>query len=76
MTEQRLQTLSNHLTDSHPATDSFFSAVELAPPDTIFDLTASYKADPAIEKVNLSIGAYRDDQGRPWVLPVVQKVNN
>ncbi|KAI9592380.1 pyridoxal phosphate-dependent transferase [Syncephalis fuscata] len=53
--------------------DSFFGAVELAPPDVIFHLTASYKADPTVEKINLGVGAYRDDQGRPWVLPVVQK---
>ena len=29
--------------------------------------------DPATTKVNLTIGAYRTEEGKPWVLPVVQK---
>lgn len=49
--------------------------VPLAPPDSIFQLTAAYKADPFPQKVNLGVGAYRDDDNKPWVLPVVQKAN-
>ena len=41
---------------------------------SIFKLTAAYKEDPFPQKVNLGVGAYRDDNGKPWVLPVVQKV--
>ena len=41
---------------------------------SIFKLTAAYKADPYPNKVNLGVGAYRDDNGKPWVLPVVKKV--
>ncbi|ORX77513.1 aspartate aminotransferase [Basidiobolus meristosporus CBS 931.73] len=52
---------------------SFFAEVPLAPPDVIFNLTASYQADTDGKKVNLGVGAYRDDAGKPWVLPVVQK---
>jgi len=47
--------------------------VPLAPPDSIFQLTAAYKADTFPQKVNLGVGAYRDDNGKPWVLPVVKK---
>ncbi|KAG6850528.1 hypothetical protein H0H93_012144 [Arthromyces matolae] len=47
--------------------------VPLAPPDSIFKLTAAYKADTFEKKVNLGVGAYRDDDNKPWVLPVVQK---
>ncbi|KAA1474906.1 aspartate aminotransferase [Dentipellis sp. KUC8613] len=47
--------------------------VPLAPPDSIFQLTAAYKADPFPQKVNLGVGAYRDDDNKPWVLPVVKK---
>jgi len=46
----------------------------LAPPDPIFHLTASYKTDPDSNKINLGVGAYRTDDGKPWVLPVVKKV--
>ena len=29
--------------------------------------------DNAPRKINLGQGAYRDDQGKPWILPVVKK---
>lgn len=41
---------------------------------SIFKLTAAYKVDPFPKKVNLGVGAYRDDDNKPWVLPVVKKV--
>ncbi len=43
--------------------------------NSIFKLTAAYKADTYEKKVNLGVGAYRDDNGKPWVLPVVKKVS-
>jgi aspartate aminotransferase len=49
--------------------------VPLAPPDSIFKLTAAYKADPYPHKINLGVGAYRDDNNKPWVLPVVKKAS-
>lgn len=42
---------------------------------SIFKLTAAFKADLHDKKVNLGVGAYRDDNGKPWVLPVVKKVD-
>lgn len=48
--------------------------VPQAPPDAIFKLTASFKADTFDRKVNLGVGAYRDDNGKPWVLPSVKMV--
>jgi len=36
-------------------------------------LTAAYKADTFPQKVNVGVGAYRDDNNKPWVLPVVKK---
>jgi aspartate aminotransferase len=38
-------------------------------------LTAAYKADPYPHKINVGVGAYRDDNNKPWVLPVVKKVS-
>ncbi|KXN68602.1 aspartate aminotransferase [Conidiobolus coronatus NRRL 28638] len=52
---------------------SKFNDVPLAPPDAIFHLMNAYKTDPADFKVDLSVGAYRTDEGKPWVLPVVEK---
>ncbi|KAF9532282.1 aspartate aminotransferase [Crepidotus variabilis] len=50
--------------------------VPLAPPDSIFKLTAAYKEDKFKDKVNLGVGAYRDDNSKPWVLPVVKKATS
>ncbi|KAI0831485.1 aspartate aminotransferase [Trametes gibbosa] len=50
-----------------------FEATPLAPPDSIFKLTAAYKTDTHPNKINLGVGAYRDDDSKPWVLPVVKK---
>lgn len=47
--------------------------VPLAPPDSIFNLMATYEADTFPQKVNLSAGAYRDNDNKPWVLPVIRK---
>ncbi|KAK9448064.1 pyridoxal phosphate-dependent transferase [Limtongia smithiae] len=49
--------------------------VTVAPPDALFGVLAAYKADPSPIKVDVSVGAYRDDSGKPWVLPVVKKVD-
>lgn len=50
-----------------------WTTVPLAPPDSIFKLTAAYKVDSFSNKVNLGVGAYRDNENKPWVLPVVKK---
>ena len=57
---------------------SAFSAetVPQAPEDPLFGLMASYKKDTSKEKVDLGIGAYRDDNAKPWVLPVIKKVSD
>lgn len=50
-----------------------FSKVTAAPPVEPFKLSADYQADPCTTKVSLGVGAYRDEQGKPWILPVVKK---
>ncbi|KAK4051899.1 Aspartate aminotransferase, cytoplasmic [Microbotryomycetes sp. JL201] len=50
-----------------------FDHVPLQPEDAIFALTAGYNADKSDKKVNLGVGAYRDNHGKPFVLPVVRK---
>ena len=44
--------------------------------NSIFKLTAAFQADTYPQKVNLGVGAYRDDNSKPWVLPVVKKVQS
>lgn len=45
-----------------------------APEDPIYSLMEAYESDQSSQKVDLSVGAYRDENGQPWILPVVQKV--
>lgn len=52
---------------------SVFSHLELAPPDPILGTTLKFKADPDPHKVNLGVGAYRTEAGKPYVLPVIQE---
>ena len=53
---------------------SLWSAVPLGPPDAILGITEAFKADSAPEKINLGVGAYRDEKGHPYVLNCVRKV--
>jgi aspartate/tyrosine/aromatic aminotransferase len=43
----------------------------MAPPDPILGTALAYKADPSKDKVNLGIGAYRDDNEKPYPFKVV-----
>lgn len=52
---------------------SRFAQVQAAPPIAIFALSRAYRQDTHPKKVDLGIGAYRDNTARPWVLPVVRK---
>lgn len=62
---------------SQPQTTNFpQDVVPQAPEDPLFGLMAAYRADTFDKKVDLGIGAYRDDNAKPWVLPVVKKVSN
>ena len=53
---------------------SYWSQVEQGPPDAIFGLLEAFNKDPNPSKVSLVAGAYRDNEGKPYVLPVVRKV--
>ncbi|TVY57327.1 Aspartate aminotransferase [Lachnellula suecica] len=60
---------------SAAATSFPAEAVPQAPEDALFGLMAAYRADTFDKKVDLGIGAYRDDTAKPWVLPVVKKAD-
>ena len=50
------------------------STVPLGPPDPILGVTEAFRRDTDPRKVNLGVGAYRDDAGNPYVLPSVREV--
>merc|ERR1740117_612121 len=49
------------------------SHVANAPADPILKLSTGYKEDKNPNRVNLGVGAYRDNNGKPYVFPVVRK---
>lgn len=51
---------------------SFFNAVPLEPPNAILGLALDCKNDTCPTKIDLTIGAYRDENGKPQVLQVVR----
>uniref|UniRef100_A0A6I8QZK0 Aspartate aminotransferase n=1 Tax=Xenopus tropicalis TaxID=8364 RepID=A0A6I8QZK0_XENTR len=52
---------------------SWWSHVEMGPPDPILGVTEAFKRDTNSKKMNLGVGAYRDDNGKPYVLSSVRK---
>lgn len=55
---------------------SVFSGVQQAPEDPILGVTVAYQKDPSPLKVNLGVGAYRTEEGKPLVLKVVKKAES
>ncbi|MEQ2182251.1 Aspartate aminotransferase, mitochondrial, partial [Goodea atripinnis] len=52
---------------------SWWGGVQMGPPDPILGVTEAFKRDTNPKKMNLGVGAYRDDQGKPFVLSCVPK---
>ncbi|KAG7529181.1 hypothetical protein FFLO_05768 [Filobasidium floriforme] len=50
---------------------SFWSQVPQGPADPILGVSEAFKADKSSKKINLGVGAYRDGNGKPYVLPSV-----
>ncbi|PIM99000.1 Aspartate aminotransferase/Glutamic oxaloacetic transaminase AAT1/GOT2 [Handroanthus impetiginosus] len=55
------------------ARNSVFDHVVRAPEDPILGVTVAYNKDPSPVKLNLGVGAYRTEEGKPLVLNVVRK---
>ncbi|XP_037964499.1 aspartate aminotransferase, cytoplasmic isoform X2 [Plutella xylostella] len=53
---------------------SRYDVVEQGPPIEVFQMNNLFLNDSHQNKVNLTIGAYRDENAKPWVLPIVRKV--
>eukprot|EP01025_Chloroclados_australasicus_P056056 TRINITY_DN6886_c0_g1_i4.p1 TRINITY_DN6886_c0_g1~~TRINITY_DN6886_c0_g1_i4.p1 ORF type:complete len:422 (+),score=52.95 TRINITY_DN6886_c0_g1_i4:55-1266(+) len=61
------------LARSYAAVAGRFAHVEPAPRDPILGITEKYLADRNPQKMNLGVGAYRDDKGQPVVLDSVRE---
>lgn len=58
---------------SNATVSSPFQDISVAPPNAIFLTKANYLKDSHPDKLDLGIGAYRTDEGKPFVLSVVKK---
>ncbi|RGP67942.1 putative aspartate cytoplasmic [Fusarium sporotrichioides] len=52
---------------------SRLASLPLAKPDEAFSLVAMFKVDTEDRKVDLCPGFYRDESGKPWILPSVSQ---
>ncbi|KAJ5438693.1 Aspartate aminotransferasecytoplasmic [Penicillium daleae] len=72
----RLSSLSSHIMGSNGPSVFTPAAIAAAPEDPLFGLMKAYREDPSDKKVDLGIGAYRDNNAKPWILPVVKKADD
>lgn len=52
---------------------SWWTHVEMEPPDPILEVIETFKRDTNSKKRDLGVGACGDDNGKPYVLPSVRK---
>ena len=64
------------LTPDEIQADCDFSHCTIIPDDPILCLAGMYMSDTDPRKVNLGIGAYRDNEGKPYVFPIIKKVEH
>jgi hypothetical protein len=50
-----------------------FAKVSMAPPDPILGMTVAFNNDSDPRKINLGVGAYRDDDTKPVVMKVIRR---
>jgi len=58
---------------STSTSDSLFGHIPEAPIDPILGTTQLFNADTDPRKINLGVGAYRDNSGKPFVLNVIRE---
>jgi hypothetical protein len=76
-TVQMLSLLRQRVTTSSSlvsSTRSFWTHVQKGPEDPILGVTVAFQKDSNPNKINLGVGAYRDDNGKPFVLESVKRV--
>ena len=62
-----------HVITQRTAAFSTWGALTAAPADPILGLNDAFKKDEHPKKVLLGMGAYRDDDGKPYILPCVRR---
>lgn len=65
---------NEHLKDGTDIENDPLASIPMAPEDPMFGLSAAFRSDTSAHKVDLGVGAYRNENLEPFVLPVVKKV--
>ena len=60
--------------DTFCCCSSAWADVKMGPPDAILGVTEAFKKDSNPKKINLGVGAYRGDDGKPFILECVKEV--
>eukprot|EP00553_Chaetoceros_curvisetus_P001777 CAMPEP_0204615508 /NCGR_PEP_ID=MMETSP0717-20131115/2981_1 /ASSEMBLY_ACC=CAM_ASM_000666 /TAXON_ID=230516 /ORGANISM="Chaetoceros curvisetus" /LENGTH=259 /DNA_ID=CAMNT_0051628463 /DNA_START=486 /DNA_END=1261 /DNA_ORIENTATION=+ len=55
------------------SSSSYLGSIPRGAPEDILEIFEAFKKCTDPNKVNVCIGAYRDEMGRPWILPSVHK---
>lgn len=55
------------------AAATYLSEIPMGAPDAILGIAENFKACTSPDKVNVCVGAYRDENGKPWILPSVRE---
>lgn len=71
--QQQQPIVKSILQCSARSASTWWSGVEMGPPDPILGVTEAFKKDNNPKKMNLGVGAYRDDNGKPFILPCVKE---
>ena len=53
-----------------------FESAELNPPDAIFGLNEKFRSDPNENKINLSVGVYKDENGNTPLMKAVAEAED
>jgi aspartate aminotransferase, mitochondrial len=69
-------TLSNNNNNHNHNSVDVWKDVPAGPPDAILGIAQAFRECPADHKVNVCVGAYRDEHGQPWVLPSVHQAES
>jgi aspartate aminotransferase len=54
----------------------YLDGIIQAPPDAILGIAQAFRESNVPEKINLAVGAYRDERGNPFVLPSVRQAEH
>jgi aspartate aminotransferase len=57
---------------SYNTVSGIWSGVPMGPPDAILGIAQCFRQCEHPRKVNVCVGAYRDDNGKPYILPTVR----